>query len=151
MKQAHVFMCGSCDGCWYPRKSLNEVAQSERDWLAGTELADVLQADKLDAIDLAAPVACPVCAKEMKRYEYALAPDVELDECVEHGVWLDDGELGIIMEKIAENRELSEKARAEAERLRAEMGLEDAARGKGAGLLTYPFALTLRLLNKVFS
>ncbi|MCA9778235.1 MAG: zf-TFIIB domain-containing protein [Candidatus Eremiobacteraeota bacterium] len=151
LDETHVFLCPGCDGCWYPRKSLNEVAQAERDWLAGTEIADVLEADKLDAIDLDAPVSCPVCDEQMKRYEYALAPDVELDECVEHGIWLDDGELGVIMDKIAENRDLSEKARADVERVRKEMGIDDVAKGKGANVITYPFALTLRLLNKVFS
>ena len=70
---------------------------------------------------------------------------------MEHGIWLDDGELGVIMEKISENRELTEKARADVERVRKEMGIDDVAKGKGANVITYPFALTLRLLNKVFS
>lgn len=150
LQDAQVHMCPQCEGAWYPRKSLNEVAQSEREWVEGSEISAVLEADKLDMVDLEAPVSCPVCGDEMKRYEYALAPDVELDECPEHGIWLDDGELGVIMEKIGQNRALSEKARADVERVREEMGIDDVARGKGAGVLTYPFALTLRLLNKVF-
>jgi Zn-finger nucleic acid-binding protein len=147
LDDSQVHMCPKCEGAWYPRKALNEVAQSERDWLENTEIAAVLEADKLDLIDLEAPVNCPVCADEMKRYEYALAPEVELDECPEHGIWLDDGELGVIMERISENRELSDKAREDVERVRKEMGMDEAAKGSAFN----PFALTLRLLNKVFS
>lgn len=147
LNDSQVHMCPSCEGAWYPRKALNEVAQTERGWLENTEIAAVLEADKLDEIDLDAPVSCPVCGDEMKRYGYALAPEVELDECPEHGVWLDDGELGVIVEKISQNRELSEKARKDVERVREEMGLEAVAKGSPFN----PFALTLRLLNKVFS
>ena len=148
LNDSQVYMCPSCEGAWYPRKALNEVAQTERDWLENTEISAVLEADKLHLIDLDAPVNCPLCDEEMKRYEYALAPEVELDECPEHGIWLDDGELGVIMEKISQNRELSEKARADVDRVREEMGMEAVAKGSSP---LNPFALTLRLLNKVFS
>lgn len=147
LKSAKVHICPSCEGTWYPKTALNAVAQAEREWLEKTEVGVVLEGDKLDQIDLEAAVFCPVCEQEMKRYNYALATDVELDECIEHGIWLDDGELGVIMDKISEHKELSEKARADIERVRREMGLEQAAKGSALN----PFALTLRLLNKIFS
>ena len=33
----------------------------------------------------------------MMRYRYTVSCDVVLDECLDHGIWLDDGELGSLM------------------------------------------------------
>jgi hypothetical protein len=40
-----------------------------------------------------ATVSCPVCGLAMKKNEYAPNCPVQIDECEQHGVWLDTGEI----------------------------------------------------------
>ena len=39
---------------------------------------------------------CPGCRQDMERYVYAMESGVVIDQCDDHGVWLDDGELARI-------------------------------------------------------
>lgn len=42
---------------------------------------------------------CPSCAEEMTREPYAELNAVNIDRCPNgHGIWLDDGELGLLLE-----------------------------------------------------
>lgn len=44
-------------------------------------------------------VPCPQCNKEMIREQYTELSSVNIDRCPDgHGIWLDDGELGILVE-----------------------------------------------------
>jgi hypothetical protein len=38
-------------------------------------------------------VPCPVCGVRMKRKDYASNCPVQIDECDQHGLWLDTGEI----------------------------------------------------------
>jgi hypothetical protein len=38
-------------------------------------------------------VSCPVCGVEMTRKRYSSNCPVQIDECGEHGLWLDTGEI----------------------------------------------------------
>lgn len=89
--------CGECEGTWYPGEALGTVTDHSLSELRQGPLKETLVADKLEAIDLEAPISCPRCARPMMRYRYTMSCDVILDECLEHGVWLDDGELGSLM------------------------------------------------------
>lgn len=90
--------CPDGHGLWLDRGELRRVVLSE--------LADRPDAEE-DAVHAAAArdaghavVAeiarerrgCPVCDEPMRLTEYA-ASGIAIDECVAHGVWLDDGEL----------------------------------------------------------
>lgn len=139
---AEVGICPGCEGSWYPQDVLSSVMfKTDRSELETTELAPTLDLDKTH-VDLEAAVDCPTCGQQMHRFRYALAPNVEIDECAEHGVWLDDGELGIMLDQLLfQGETLSEKrARLEAEREGA--GLKPIAKGAIS-----PVGLTLRALN----
>ena len=41
---------------------------------------------------------CPVCAKRMSKTIYAAVSGVMIDRCLEHGVWLDSGEMQQLFE-----------------------------------------------------
>ena len=133
VSETHVYLCDECEGAWYPVGSLTAVGQTSRESVAGTELAVSLVGDKL--VDLEHAARCPICRIIMNRYTFSLAPEVKLDECLEHGTWLDDGELGTIMDSIA-------AAHADIASLRR------AKDGEAAG---EPFAFTLRVLNALLS
>lgn len=144
---ATIHMCPNCEGAWYPSYALCQVTDLGRDAIASTNLAPALVADQLEKIDLDAPVKCPECQEEMHRSSYRLAPEIQLDECPEHGMWLDDGELGVVLEQIATAQANEEQSRREIAAKREEMGIDAIAKGEGS---LNPFALTLRALNSLF-
>jgi Zn-finger nucleic acid-binding protein len=89
--------CPNCEGTWYPGEALGAVTDHSLSELKKSALEPTLVADRLEAVDLDKPVFCPVCSRPMMRYRYTMTCDVVLDECLDHGVWLDDGELGSLM------------------------------------------------------
>lgn len=90
--------CPAGHGVWLDKGELRAVVLSE--------VADRPTEEELAALDAAAldhgqgllaevargPRNCPVCASPMQITEYA-GSGVAIDECLLHGVWLDDGEL----------------------------------------------------------
>jgi Zn-finger nucleic acid-binding protein len=145
---AEIHLCPECEGAFYPHLALGEVGQSDLKVIEGTELAVSLVGDKLEKVDLEADVCCPVCSETMNRFSYTLAPQVKLDECFEHGTWLDDGELGVIIEAIAASTASMAEYRKGITDMRKEMNIDGIAKG---GSALNPFALTIRLLNSLFS
>ncbi len=145
---AEVYLCAECEGAWYPHGSLGAVGQSSVDALEESALAVSLEGDKLEKVNLEADAACPVCSKTMERFSYLLAPAVKLDECPEHGTWLDDGELGEIVDAVAISTSKMARYRDDIKEMRKEMNLDGIAKG---GSVLNPIALTMRVLNHLFS
>lgn len=96
--ELRIDMCPGCDGSWYDNEELAQVMDLDAplDRIAGSDLSPILVADK--SADLQAEARCPVCEQPMDRYRYQLVSDIELDRCLEHGVWLDDGELARVVD-----------------------------------------------------
>jgi Zn-finger nucleic acid-binding protein len=145
LAEAEVSLCSHCEGSWYPQSCLASLMLgAERGDIEETELAPTLVADRHEVIDLDKPVHCPECHQEMTRFSYDLAPEVELDECTEHGIWLDDGELGIMLDQILFRSESLSDKRARLESERVGEGMKPVAKGAIS-----PFGLTLRVLNSL--
>lgn len=102
IEDAQVQACPNCEGAWYPDEALGSVTDHSFGELKATELSPTMVPDKLARVDLDEPINCPVCQKEMVRYTYSITCPIELDECQEHGVWLDDGELGTLMQYLTD-------------------------------------------------
>jgi Zn-finger nucleic acid-binding protein len=83
----------------------------------------------------------------MSRFSYSLAPQVKIDECFDHGTWLDDGELGTIIEAVAHSSADMAKYRQGISDMRQQMDIDGIARG---GSALNPVAATLRLLSWMF-
>ena len=145
LEQAEVHICPECEGGWYPHGALTAVGQSS---LIGTELEASLVGDKLEKVDLDADVQCPVCSEVMSRFSYTLAPQVKIDECFEHGTWLDDGELGAIVDAVAASSASMARYRQDIQDMRKEMDMDGIAKG---GSVLNPIALSIRVLNALFS
>lgn len=99
-------------GIWLDKAELLAITQAERVKLT---LFDEMwrYAKDLLAIDAVEPeergvgatprdLACPVCGKTMFVDFYQ---DVSIDRCKEHGVWLDRGELELIVARLREDPE----------------------------------------------
>jgi Zn-finger nucleic acid-binding protein len=97
LPECKVATCAGCEGTWYPGEALADVTDQSLGQLYRGPLQPTLVADRLETVDLAEPISCPVCARPMMRYRYTDHCEVVLDECGQHGVWLDDGELGTLM------------------------------------------------------
>ncbi len=97
LAESRLKTCPNCEGTWYPGEALSAVTDHSLSELQESPLRPSLVADRLQSVDLEKPIDCPVCARPMMRYRYTMTCDVVLDECLEHGVWLDDGELGTLM------------------------------------------------------
>lgn len=110
IEAAEVRACGNCEGTWYPDEALAEVTDHTFSELKQTPLAQSMVPDQLAKVDLDEPISCPECGEQMSRYTYSLTCPIVLDECIEHGVWLDDGELGTLMQYLTElDKRVSEK------------------------------------------
>ena len=131
--ESQLHLCERCEGTWYPLGSLAALGQSDRQSVERTDLAVSLVGDK--QVDLEKAVDCPGCGLPMNRFTFSLAPEVKLDECLEHGIWLDDGELGTILDSIAD---------AHRDVAASEQNKEGEAPGQ-------PFAFTLRVLDALLS
>lgn len=144
-----IHLCEKCEGAWYPQEALASVTDASSSELASSELGVVLVADHLETVDLEQPLTCPVCGQGMARFSYALSTDLKIDECLDHGTWLDDGELGTILEQLALREKESQLTPGlKAERAAAQAELDAAAKG---GSILNPFSLTIRALNALFS
>ena len=93
--------CPAGHGLWLDRGELHAVVMSEvasqttqqQDAALAVAGSDAGHAVVAEAGRAAR--ACPVCGTRMRLTEYA-GSGIPIDECHEHGAWLDDGELGRI-------------------------------------------------------
>lgn len=93
VNQTAVDLCPNCEGSWYDAEELGEIMAVPKEALRESELNPILEEDKLDRIDVEEPLNCPRCGEPMLRYKYLITSEITLDECHQHGIWLDDGEL----------------------------------------------------------
>lgn len=98
---AKIELCPGCNGSFYQRAEFEAVLSMPRVSLERSPLRPILKAERLDGIALHRPVDCPVCGETMKRAEFSQACPVEVDVCVSHGIWLDDGELARVHDSLA--------------------------------------------------
>jgi Zn-finger nucleic acid-binding protein len=83
-------------------------------------------------------INCPECGKFMNRVNFGYRSGVVMDQCRQHGVWLDNGELIHLMEwKNAGGQLLDEQKKAE--RLKEEQRKARALAAKSTGAVSFSF------------
>jgi Zn-finger nucleic acid-binding protein len=93
-----VQFCETCWGYWLTRSQLDEIAGGLKYRFGKGEARTIektlrahgdanRQGSERDA------VSCPVCGAQMTRKKYQPDCPVEIDECDQHGLWLDTGEI----------------------------------------------------------
>lgn len=102
IEDSEVNVCSNCEGTWYPDEALGNVTDHTLQELKSSDLSPSMVGDQLAKVDLDKPICCPECGEKMARYTYSMTCEIVLDECPEHGVWLDDGELGTLMQYLTE-------------------------------------------------
>lgn len=94
-----VPICAGCNGAFFGREQAYAVMAMGMEKLAGSALAPILKEEFL-ARDSEESADCPVCQETMLRSCFSESCKVEVDVCTEHGLWLDDGELGAILKAL---------------------------------------------------
>lgn len=93
-----VDVCPGCEGSWYDNEELSAIIGVPKGKLEESELSQVLVEDKTEGVDLEGGIVCPRCGSPLRRFRYLVSSEIWLDECSEHGVWLDDGELAKMLD-----------------------------------------------------
>jgi Zn-finger nucleic acid-binding protein len=86
--------CGVCGGIWMDNDSAEKALSASLS--PAKALAARATANALTDVPTAAPIACPVCSRQLFRTLDPLAR-VALDLCSEHGTWFDRYELGVVL------------------------------------------------------
>ena len=104
-----VMFCATCWGYWLSRDQLDQITSTivyqfspeERDAVEKT-FGDESNAGRHGRDEI--KLACPQCDGVMTKKKYHLRCPVQIDECKQHGIWLDTGEikdLQVFMERHA--------------------------------------------------
>ena len=93
-----VSFCSTCWGYWLTRIQLDSIVNKVHYKFSEYEREAVLRtmtregdADRQGSEGQV--VNCPECGKAMERKRYESGCPVKIDECPEHGIWLDTGEI----------------------------------------------------------
>ena len=91
--------CESCYGLFFDKHELDTMIEMS---VKGSRNVDLKLLQELTEnpryVDVVAYRKCPVCSKFMNRRNFGGRSGVIMDECAEHGLWLDPGELKQIFE-----------------------------------------------------
>ena len=97
--QLALLECSGCAGLWLERETFEHAITRAQEMV---EKLETSVPKRTSALPLT-PVryrSCPTCAGRMARELYGKRSGVVIDFCQEHGVWLDAGELSLILEWI---------------------------------------------------
>lgn len=121
-------LCPGCDGIWFDRGELEALAKSarptdEEKMTLGQIQRDLQSLPKPNPSDNVQYIKCPACGEMMTRRMFGRRSGVLIDQCREHGIWLDAGEREAIIAfaekggmRVTEREESAER-NAEAGRL----------------------------------
>ena len=100
LEQVEVDYCTSCAGVWLDAGELELLLETDEDRNRLINLFKEAEAVKEKSHD------CPICRKQMKKFEVGEQAKVLVDKCKKnHGIWFDKGELQKVVEFGSENKE----------------------------------------------
>lgn len=105
-------LCDRCSGTFVSADTLRDVVEQP---LVLDELRAMLPREANAWAERGRVyVKCPVCETLMNRRQYASGARVVIDWCKHHGVWFDAGELGRVLDFVADGGLVRATARAQA-------------------------------------
>ena len=100
LEQVEVDYCTSCDGVWLDAGELELLLDTDEERTRLISLFKEAETVKEKSYD------CPVCGKQMKKFEIGERGRVIVDKCKKnHGIWFDKGELKKVVEFGSVNKE----------------------------------------------
>jgi len=156
LETVQFFECGQCCGMWLSNAAFKEISRRKVEEFRDNPFPEGPSERDKGGLEPVKYVRCPQCNQLMHRTNFGRRSGVIIDQCKDHGIWLDDQELERIARFIAEGGlQLARKDEADeqerrARRARATAELSaggyypEASSGGGAGGL---FSLLGRLLG----
>ena len=89
--------CPSCGGQWLEPEHLQALALANESRAVVIGVLAGRVPSTTSAPDVVRYVRCPVCDRVMNRKAFATSSSIVLDVCVNHGLWLDRGELDRVL------------------------------------------------------
>ena len=100
LEQVEVDYCTSCSGVWLDAGELELLLETDEDRSRLGNLFKEAGEIKEKSHD------CPICGKQMKKFEIGEKGKVVVDKCRKnHGIWFDKGELKKVVEFGSVNKE----------------------------------------------
>jgi len=111
MDGVEIDICRECGGVWMDKGELKKVLTNE-DLHAGDEIKQELKELRRQKpkIDWDNQRKCPVCMERMQKVNYRYSSHVIIDRCEQHGIWLDAGEVDLLIAFAEGSRDLMEQA-----------------------------------------
>jgi Zn-finger nucleic acid-binding protein len=91
-----VEVCQTCLGFWLDRGELGVILDLQRLKFSEEERTALLDTMRHPHKGPTEPGKCPRCSEVMTQKRYDSSVQLIIDECPEHGVWLDGGEMKTI-------------------------------------------------------
>ncbi|MCA9729145.1 MAG: zf-TFIIB domain-containing protein [Candidatus Eisenbacteria bacterium] len=88
-----VDMCSQCWGFWLDSGELEQILERRTLEFTPDERRQILDARTAFSTGPTDPAPCPKCGKTMNRLSYDESVHLVIDQCRDHGVWLDTGEI----------------------------------------------------------
>ncbi len=96
-EQQPVKFCGNCWGYWMTRDRLDKIVDGVTYAFSKKEQKTISRTMRtqgdVDRGGESAYIQCPECDQFMERKKFHYKCPVEIDECAQHGIWLDTGEI----------------------------------------------------------
>jgi Zn-finger nucleic acid-binding protein len=96
-----IHRCSECDGVFVTEENLQKTIKHHVGVVQVVDyrtLRFILDHPRHENDTNTAYKQCPVCHERMRKLTYAAVSGVLVDRCIEHGVWLDSGELQQLFE-----------------------------------------------------
>jgi Zn-finger nucleic acid-binding protein len=118
MHGLRITRCTQCLGIWLDGPTFDFLIKRQTDLALQAEPPQNVRqgVQRGHGEDRIRYIRCPICGRQMNRSNYAKCSGVIFDQCLQHGVWLDDDELQEILAFIATGgHELAKIIQREAE------------------------------------
>lgn len=110
-------ICPSCGGLWLDRGEFRRATRKSRVYKDNEEKGEYVRGPLRDPLQY---IPCVRCREIMNRKNFGRISGVIIDECSEHGIWLDSGELEKIRHFVVDGG-LERSRDREIERVRVEL------------------------------
>ncbi len=104
VETVHVEQCARCLGCFVRTEDFSELVRQEETG-HHVDLHVAQSGRALPRQVLLEAVRCPHCPREMDRARFAQRAELVVDVCNAHGIWLDAGELPMVLAFVKERTE----------------------------------------------
>ena len=104
-----VMLCETCWGYFLEREKLDTIIDN-RDYQFDQQEQKVVtkafyKKDYKESTEIEGVRKCPECAKDMEKKPYSSKSPIKIDECIDHGIWLDSGEMKALQAFLEERKD----------------------------------------------